>query len=148
MMLYAAKHPWMRWTSFYNEPPVQSHLTQRLKKMRPMFFVSSTNTSDCSEVEENYRDRCSKIFESTPYRKTHSHISSSSPEQSFDVKEILRQAQSFDKSDRSSSIDDNDEEEENRVIEQALNESDDDEQKQKTASVFDLSPTLASGCAV
>jgi len=89
------------------KPKFSFQLSQRLKKMRPMFFVSSTNTSDCSEVDENYRDRCSKIFESTPYRKTHSrsnivktqeqiddvlsNISSSSPEPSFDTKEILRQ---------------------------------------------------------
>jgi len=38
---------------------------------------------------------------------------------------------------------------ENRVIEQALNESDDTEQQQQqSVSVFDLSPMLASGCAV
>jgi len=38
------------------------------------------------------------------------------------------------------------EEEENRLIEQALDESDED--RRKATSVFDLSPTLASGCAV
>ncbi|CAF4331743.1 unnamed protein product, partial [Rotaria sp. Silwood2] len=36
----------------------------------------------------------------------------------------------------------------NRVIEQALNEMDDNEQQQQAVSVFDLSPMLASGCAV
>lgn len=72
-----------------------------------MFFVSSNNTSDCSETEENYRERYSKILQSTPYRKVYSrlnrievktqiddvlsNISSSSPEESFDVKEIIRQ---------------------------------------------------------
>jgi len=81
-----------------------------LKSIRPIFFVSSNNTSDCSGTEDNFRDQCPKIFESTPYRKIHkplnviqsnietddvlSNISSSSssaPEQSFDVKDILRQ---------------------------------------------------------
>lgn len=71
--------------------------------MRPIFFVSSNNTSDCSESEEH---RASKIYESTPYRANHprstkeqiedvlSNISSSGsslPEQSFDVKDVLRQ---------------------------------------------------------
>lgn len=54
-------------------------------------------------------------------------------------------AQSFDESNSTGSEDD-DQENENRVIEQALNDS--EENKRKEASVFDLSPTLASGCAV
>jgi len=43
-----------------------------------------------------------------------------------------------------------DQDDENRVIEQELNESDDNEQQQQqqSVSVFDLSPVLASGCAV
>ncbi len=73
--------------------------------------MSSNNTSDCSEPEDTTRrDQCSKMFESTPYRRNYQHsnliqskeqiedvlsnISSSPsrvPEQSFDVKEILRQ---------------------------------------------------------
>ena len=75
-----------------------------------MFFVSSNNTSDCSGSEDNPRIKSSKMFESTPYRKNHklsnlihgkvqiedvlSNISSSSSstlEQSFDVKDIIRQ---------------------------------------------------------
>ena len=134
-----------------------------MKAIRPIFFVSSNNTSDCSEPE----DRCSKIFESTPYRKTYqrwniiqskeqiedavSNISSSSsstePEQSLDVKEILRQvdSQSPQTSDPNSS---NNQDDENRIIEQALNESNGSEEQQHPVSVFDLSPMLASGCAV
>jgi hypothetical protein len=41
-----------------------------------------------------------------------------------------------------------DQDDENRIIEQELNESDDNEQQQQSVSVFDLSPMLASGCAV
>lgn len=41
-----------------------------------------------------------------------------------------------------------DQDDENRVIEQALNESDGNEQQLEPVSVFDLSPVLASGCAV
>ena len=78
--------------------------------IHPIFFVSSNNTSDCSESEDQLREHSSKIYESTPYRPTHQHsnlietkeqiedvlsnISSSgsnTPEQSFDVKDILRQ---------------------------------------------------------
>lgn len=81
-----------------------------MKSIRPIFFVSSNNTSDCSESEDTRRDRCAKIFESTPYQRTYQHwnliqskeqiedvlsnissSSSSEPEQSFDMKEILRQ---------------------------------------------------------
>lgn len=54
-------------------------------------------------------------------------------------------SQSRQRSDTNSS---NDQDDENQVIEQALNESDDDEQQQQPVSVFDLSPRLASGCAV
>jgi hypothetical protein len=54
------------------------------------------------------------------------------------------ESQSPQTSDTSGSTDQDDE---NRVIEQALNESDDNEQQQPV-SVFDLSPMLASGCAV
>jgi hypothetical protein len=38
--------------------------------------------------------------------------------------------------------------EENRLIEEALNDSDDATISQQPVSVFDLSPMLASGCAV
>lgn len=75
-----------------------------------MFFFSSNNTSDCDEPEESLRNQTSKLFQSTPYRKNPkcsninqtkeqiedvlSNISSSSSstlEQSFDVKDILQQ---------------------------------------------------------
>jgi hypothetical protein len=55
-------------------------------------------------------------------------------------------SQSHQISEKNSSIDQDDE---NRVIVQALDESEDDEQQQQEpVSVFDLSPVLASGCAV
>ncbi len=43
-----------------------------------------------------------------------------------------------------------DQEDENRVIEEALNQSDENQQQQQQqpVSIFDLSPMLASGCAV
>lgn len=34
------------------------------------------------------------------------------------------------------------------MIEEALNQSDDNEQQRKAVSVFNLSPMLASGCAI
>ena len=141
-----------------------------MKSIRPLFFVPSNNTSDCSEPEDTRRDRCAKIFESTPYRKNHegwkgmqskeqmpdvsSHVSSSPspsrPEESFDVKEILRQVDF--QSPRSDSSDSNHQDDENQIIEQAFNESNDNEQQQQDeehrVSVFELSPMLASGCAV
>ncbi len=52
-------------------------------------------------------------------------------------------SQSHQPSDGSSSTD---HDEENRVIQQALNESDGNEKQ--PVSLFDLSPMLASGCAV
>jgi len=167
MMLYAARHPWMRWTIPRSNKPSQPQPSKPLKSIRPIFFVSSNNTSDCSETEDNLRDRCSKLFESTPYRKNHqrsnriqtteqiedvlSDISSSGssiPEQSFVVEDIMRQvgSQSHPISDTSSSIDQDDE---NRAIEEAFNELDDNEQEQEQlVSVFDRSPVLASGCAL
>jgi len=166
MMLHAAKHPWMRWTAPRFNQPSQPQVQRPFKFIRPIFFVSSNNTSDCSESEDSLRDQCPKIFESTPYQKNHkrsnliqskaqiedvlSNISSSASstlEQSFDVKDILRQVdtQSREASNANSSVDQDDE---NLVIERALNESDDNEQQQQPVSVFDLSPMLASGCAV
>ena len=77
---------------------------------RPIFFVSSNNTSDCSGAEDNPCDNIPRVFQSTPYRRTYkpspliqnkmqiedtlSDISSSSSgtlEQSLDVNEIVRQ---------------------------------------------------------
>ncbi len=52
-------------------------------------------------------------------------------------------SQSHQPSDEGSSTD---HDEENRVIQQALNESDGNEKQ--PVSLFDLSPVLASGCAV
>jgi hypothetical protein len=56
-------------------------------------------------------------------------------------------AQSRQASDTSSL---RDQEDENRVIEEALNQSDENQQQQQQqpVSIFDLSPMLASGCAV
>ncbi len=56
-------------------------------------------------------------------------------------------AQSRQTSDTSSL---RDQEDENRVIEEALNQSDENQQQQQQqpVSIFDLSPMLASGCAV
>ncbi len=54
-------------------------------------------------------------------------------------------AQSRQTSDTSSL---RDQEDENRVIEEALNQSDENQQQQQPVSIFDLSPMLASGCAV
>ena len=128
--------------------------------------MSSDNASECSGSEETLRDQSSKMFESTPYRKNYkqSHViqskaqiedilsnisssASSTPEQSFDVKDILQQVnkQSPQTSDSSNLTNQDDE---NQVIEQALNESDDNEQQQQPVSVFDFSPMFASGCAV
>ncbi|CAF2392012.1 unnamed protein product [Rotaria sp. Silwood2] len=166
IMLYAAKHPWVRWGQPRFNQASESQVERSLKFIRPTFFLSSNNTSDCSGSEDNLRDQSFNIFQSTPYRKTRkcsnviqskaqiedvlSNISSSlssTPEESFDVKDILRQVglQTHQPSDTCSSIDQDDE---NRVIEQALNEMDDNEQQQQAVSVFDLSPMLASGCAV
>ena len=157
-----------------------------------MFFVSSTNTSDCSGADETVRDSGLAIFQSTPYRRNQRHspsahpiahmeniisdISSSSSDtlaQSFDVQDIVRQVNERDSSsliphialDRlaqvssqsqptSYTVESIDQEEENRVIAQAFYESDDQDitpqqqQQQQPMSVFDLSPMLASGCAV
>ena len=41
-----------------------------------------------------------------------------------------------------------DQDDENQVIERALNQSDVSDHQQQPVSVFDLSPMLASGCAV
>ncbi len=57
-------------------------------------------------------------------------------------------AQSRQTSDTSSL---RDQEDENRVIEEALDQSDENQQQQQQqqpVSIFDLSPMLASGCAV
>ncbi|CAF0730512.1 unnamed protein product [Rotaria sordida] len=166
MMLHAAKHPWMRWKQPQLNQTSESQVERPLKFIRPMFFLSPNNTSDCSGSEDNLRGQSFNILQSTPYRRNHKHSNiiqskrqiedvlsnissslSSTPEQSFDVKDIIRQvgAQSHQSSDTNSSTDQDDE---NRIIEQALNETDDNEQQQQSVSVFDLSPMLASGCAV
>ncbi|CAF3398865.1 unnamed protein product [Rotaria socialis] len=171
MMLHAAKHPWMRCTKPRSNSTCQTQLEEPLKYIRPMFFLSSNNTSDCSETDENVQDHPVTTFQSTPYRNIHkysnlnqsrpqnedtlSDISSSNlPEESFDVKDIIRQvsSQSSQSSHTSSATDHDDE---NRIIELALNETNDDEQQQQQqqqqqqdVSVFDLSPMLASGCAI
>ncbi|CAF4059547.1 unnamed protein product, partial [Rotaria magnacalcarata] len=142
-------------------------LEKPVKYIRPMFFLSSNNTSDCSETDENVQDHPVTTFQSTPYRNIHkysnldqsrpqnedalSNISSSNlPEESFDVKDIIRQVSSqSSQSSHTSSLTDHDDE--NRIIELALNETNDDEQQQQQqqeVSVFDLSPMLASGCAI
>lgn len=148
-----------------------------------MFFLPSNNTSDCSECDENNCDELIRTFQSTPYRKNMkytkiiqsnrenedvlSNISSSlssTPEESFDMKEIIRQvkdcmnydiifffsinkvsAQCNQSSNSSSSADF---EHVNQVIEQAFDETFGDQQEQQSISVLDLSPTLASGCTV
>ncbi|CAF3843746.1 unnamed protein product [Adineta steineri] len=164
MMLHAAKHPWMRWITPSSPKPQPQ---QPLTSIRPIFFVSSNNTSECSGSEENVRDSYPKYFESTPYRRNFkrtdiiqsklqieealSNVSSSSSstlEPSVDVKDIIRQVESESSQtlDTSCSVNQDDE---NQIIEQALNETDGNgQQQQQPVSVFDLSPMLASGCAV
>lgn len=76
------------------------------KTTRPIFFLSSNNTSDCSEPEDNHRDQLFDRFQSTPHAKNSKYCNiiqhedalsdissslSSTPEQSFNVKDILRQ---------------------------------------------------------
>ncbi|CAF3377809.1 unnamed protein product [Rotaria sp. Silwood1] len=166
IMLHATKHPWMRWRQSRLCQVSESQLERPLKFIHPMFFLSSNSTSDCSGSEDNRRDEPFNIFQSTPYRKNYKYSNviqskaqfedvlsdissslSSTSEQSFDVRDIVRQvgSQYRQLSDTSSSTDQDDE---NLVIEQALNETDDDEQHEQSVSVFDLSPMLASGCAV
>ncbi|UJR35666.1 hypothetical protein I4U23_028416 [Adineta vaga] len=168
MMLHAAKHPWMRWITPQANESFQPEPLKPLKCIRPIFFVSSNNTSDCSGSEDNLRDHHPKLFESTPYRRycqqpdviqtkaqiedvlsniPSSSSSSKASEQSFDVKDILQQvgSQSRQILDTSSSVD---EINENQIIEQAFNDEHEQQQQQQSVSVFDLSPMLASGCAV
>ncbi|CAF1020268.1 unnamed protein product [Adineta ricciae] len=162
MMLHAAKHPWMRWLTPQTSESYEPELSKPLKSIRPMFFVPSDHTSDYSGSEENLRDHYPKLFESTPYRRNIniiqskqavedvlSNISSTSStisEQSFDVKDILRQVGSQTRPTIDSTPS-TDEDNQTEIIEQAFND-DHDQQQQQSISVFDLSPMLASGCAV
>ncbi|CAF4266771.1 unnamed protein product, partial [Rotaria magnacalcarata] len=67
----------------------------------------------------------------------------------FKFSSINKVSSQSSQSSHTSSLTDHDDE--NRIIELALNETNDDEQQQQQqqeVSVFDLSPMLASGCAI
>ena len=144
-----------------------------------MGFNVSMNTSNCCGYEEHVQYQSREILTSTPYRKTSnliqfetpidddlsatSSLSSSIPEQSFDVQDILQQVKdtqsmilflhiSISKAGQescrsphtnSSTNHDN----ENQAIRAALDQTDDSEQ-QEFVSILNLSPTLTSRYAI